>query len=557
MAREPVHFEPLDAEDPAARMGEVNPVLSEAQIARVASFGEVTHVPAGTTLFRRGSRGRDFLLVLSGGIEMLDLDEHGEERLLLVYGPGQFPGEFDLFADLPVLVTGRAGEDTDLVRVARADFHRMLSAEPELAELMMRAFILRRVGLVRHHLGGAVVVGPAHGKDTIRVERFLIQNSYPHRVVDTEAGGEAAPFIAAFAPTPAELPIVIDICGRVHRNPSNAALADALGMTESIPADHVYDVAVVGAGPAGLAAAVYSASEGLDTIVIEGAGPGGQAGTSSKIENYLGFPLGISGLALAARAQVQALKFGAKFALAREVFGLDCEHRPYRLFLEGDRTVLARALVVATGARYRTLAVPGYQRFEGRGIHYAATAMEAALCANQDAVVVGAGNSAGQAALVLARSARHVHVLVRREGLAATMARYLVARIDASPRITVHPRTEISALEGDEMLREVTWRSAAGEVETHRVENVFAMIGADPRTEWLGPCLALDDKGFVLTGRPVAGRELLSPFETSHEGIFAVGDVRSGSVKRVASSVGEGSVVVQAIHRFLDPSLAQ
>jgi thioredoxin reductase (NADPH) len=350
------------------------------------------------------------------------------------------------------------------------------------------------------------------------------------------------------------LPVVIAPGEGVLHNPSNAELADALGLTEALDPNAIYDVAVVGAGPAGLAAAVYAASEGLRTIVVESLAPGGQAGTSSKIENYLGFPTGISGQALAGRAQVQAQKFGARLAISRSAVRLDCDRHPYGVGLEDGRTVAARAVVIASGARYRKLAVPDYARYEGKGIHYAATAMEAKLCAGEEVAVVGGGNSAGQAAVFLSRTVAHVHVVIRGAGLAATMSDYLVRRIAFSPRITVHPRTEITGLAGAAALRGVTWTDRdSGESETRPVGNLFVMIGAEPNTDWLDGCLALDDKGFIRTGQDADGRPLASPYGTTLPGIYAVGDVRSGSVKRVASGVGEGSVVIQAVHQFLNP----
>ena len=397
-----------------------------------------------------------------------------------------------------------------------------------------------------------MLIGPAHGADTLRLERFLVRNAYPLRMLDTQADPEAGGFLECFSVTQDQLPVVIAPGEAVLRNPSNAALADALGLTEILDPDMVFDVAVVGAGPAGLAAAVYAASEGLRTVVLEAMAPGGQAGTSSKIENYLGFPTGISGQALAGRAQVQAQKFGARLAISRAVNGLDCRAKPYRLTLEDGHSVQACAVVVATGARYRKLDVENYARFEGQGIHYAATAMEAQLCTGEEVVVVGGGNSAGQAAVFLSRLVGHVHIMVRADGLAETMSDYLVQRISSSPRITLHTQTEISGLAGDDYLREVTWTDrSTGAVETRKIGNVFVMIGAEPNTAWLDGCLELDGKGFVKTGLTSDGRPLASPFATTLDGVFAVGDVRSGSVKRVASSVGEGSVVVQAIHQFL------
>jgi thioredoxin reductase (NADPH) len=405
------------------------------------------------------------------------------------------------------------------------------------------------------------VLGPGHGGDTLRIERFLTRNGYPHRLIDTEKDADAESFLDCFHLTDAELPVVVYSGCRVLRNPENSALADALGLTETIDPNQVYDLAVVGAGPAGLAAAVYGASEGLATIVIESLAPGGQAGTSSKIENYLGFPTGISGQALAGRAQVQAQKFGARLAISRPVVALDCDASPYRLHLEGGGAVSARAIVIATGARYRTLDVADYERFEGQGIHYAATAMEAQLCTNEEIIVVGGGNSAGQAAMFLSRHAAHCTMLVRANGLAATMSDYLVQRIEASPRITLLTETEITGLGGERFLETVTWTNrASGESRSNRIRNVFVMIGAAPNTGWLKDCLELDPKGFVLTGRAAGSQQdagdVGSAFATSRAGVYAVGDVRSGSVKRVASGVGEGSVVVQAIHRFLHPPLA-
>jgi thioredoxin reductase (NADPH) len=335
-------------------------------------------------------------------------------------------------------------------------------------------------------------------------------------------------------------------------NPSTPQLADALGLTESFDVNRVYDLTVVGAGPAGLAAAVYGASEGLDTLVIESLAPGGQAATSSKIENYLGFPTGISGQALAGRAQVQAQKFGARLAISRKAASIDCDRSPFCIELEGGQRLSTRSIVIATGARYRKLDLPNYDKFEGQGIHYAATWIEGNLCSNEEVIVVGGGNSAGQAAVYLSGQASHVHMMVRSEGLAATMSDYLIQRIEASPKITLHTFTEITALEGDRMLEQVSWTNRnTGESETRAIGNVFVMIGAVPNTDWLEGCVPLDRGGFVVTGRDGDGMALPSPYATEKTGIFAVGDVRSGSTKRVASGVGEGSVVVSAVHTYL------
>lgn len=543
---------PLDAVDPYARQSQTNAALDEGQVERLTALGTLERVPAGAALFTRGQRNVDFLLVVSGSIEIFDVDVCGDERVFMIHGPGQFTGELDLFNERPTLVSARTASESELVRIRRADFRRVLAAEPDIGELIMRALILRRVGLIRHAQGGVVLLGSAHAGDTLRLQRFLLQNGYPHRVLDVDSDADARRFMGCVALAPEELPAIVDAGDRVLSKPSISALADALGISEPILPDHVHDVTVIGAGPGGLAAAVYAASEGLDTLVIEGTAPGGQAGTSSKIENYLGFPTGISGQALAGRAQVQAQKFGARLAISRAAVGIDCSQHPYRVLLEGGGSILTRAVVVATGAHYRTLDIPNYERFAGQGIHFAATAMERELCAGQEVVVVGAANSAGQAAIYLSHRLPHVHMLCRGPGLSATMSRYLIERIEASPRITVHAHTQLSGLEGDGVLREVTWTNArTGASETRPIENVFSMIGAEPRTRWLDGCLELDAKGFVLTG-PEAGR-VASPFETSRPGVYAVGDVRAGSIKRVASAVGEGSAVVQAIHRFLQP----
>jgi thioredoxin reductase (NADPH) len=513
-------------------------------------------VEEGTLLYARGERRVDFFLVLSGCIEVFEHDAHGEPKLFTVHRENQFTGEVNQFNDRAILVSGRAGADTRVIRVKRADFHRLVTGEPDIAEIMMRAFILRRVGLIRHAEGGALLIGPAHGADTLRLQRFLTRNGYPNRVVDTERDEDSGEIIRSFALSPSELPVVI-ADHHVLRNPQTEVLADLLGLIEAIDEAHVYDVAIIGAGPAGLAAAVYGASEGLGTIVLENTAPGGQAGTSSKIENYLGFPTGISGQALAGRAQIQAQKFGAHLAILRNVVGIECGTRPYRLKLESGGSISACAVVIATGARYRKLDVANYEKYEGQGIHYAATAMEGRLCGGEEVIVVGGGNSAGQAAVFLSRTTSHVHILVRADGLAATMSDYLVQRIAQSPKITLHTQSEITALEGDERLRRVTWiNRKTGESETRLVGNVFVMIGAAPNTEWLGECVGLDCKGFVQTGAGEDGMALASPFATTLPGIFAVGDVRSGSVKRVAAGVGEGSVVIQAVHQFLNPAVA-
>lgn len=549
--------EPLDPSDPWARQEQTFPKLNEEMIGAVARYGQEEAPAAGAVLFERGQRSVDFFLVLQGNIEVFEIDLEGVPHLLRLIGPGQFTGELYLLNERQALVSARAGIATRLIRVRRPDFRRLLASEPDIAEIFMRAFILRRVGYILHGTAGVDVAGPGHSGDTLRIQQFMRRNGYPYRLLDTESDADAAAFLTCFNLTQEQLPVVVMPGKVILRNPSNTALADALGLIETLDPDKVYDVAVVGGGPAGLAAAVYAASEGLATIVLESIAPGGQAGTSSRIENYLGFPTGISGQALAGRAQNQAQKFGARLAIARTVTHLDCDAQPYRLEIDDPGVVRARSIVIASGARYRKLGLPDYDRFEGHGIHYAATAMEARLCGGQEVAVVGGGNSAGQAALFLAKGARHVHIVIRRAGLAATMSDYLVQRITGSTKITVHPCSEVTSLEGDGLLHRVGWTDRrTGATETRPVANLFVMIGAEPNTEWLGGCLALDAKGFVRTGKDEEGRALSSPFVTSRPGIFAVGDVRCGSVKRVASAVGEGSVVVQAIHQYLNPGVA-
>ncbi|HYH42842.1 MAG TPA: FAD-dependent oxidoreductase, partial [Burkholderiales bacterium] len=446
----------LDPDDPYARSAQTFPRLPAAMAARVAAYGTDERLPAGALVFERGQRGVDFFLVLEGTIEILSIGDDGRSKVVTVHGANEFTGELDLFNDRQILVSARTGADSRVVRIPREAFRRMIAAESDISEIVMRAFILRRVGMIRHSQGGVVLIGSRRSADSLGLQRFLTRNGYPHRLLDVELDPDAQAFLDCFSLSADQLPVVIS-GDTVLRNPSTALLADELGLTEKLDPAHVHDLVVVGAGPAGLAAAVYGASEGLDTIVIEAIAPGGQAGTSSKIENYLGFPTGISGAALAGRAQVQAQKFGARLAIARAAAALECDKQPYRLRLTDGSYVSARAVVIATGARYRVLDVANYERFEGQGIHYAATAMEAQLCANEPAVVVGGGNSAGQAAVFLARHASHIHILVRGNSLAATMSSYLIQRIEAASNITLHTHCEITALSGETSLRGVTW----------------------------------------------------------------------------------------------------
>ena len=544
----------VDPSDPYERERQTFPVLDDDQVARIAGYGRQEAPADGAVLFDRGDRSVDFILVLEGAVEIFDLDARGEPRVFTTHRAHQFTGELDLFHDRKILVGGRArgegGRPARVVRVPRPDFRRMVAGEPDIGEVVTRAYILRRTGFILHDQAGVTLVGETGDADTLRIGRFLRRNGYPVHRVEPD-GEEAAALARRRGGPPAALPCVVSADGTVLARPTNPELADALGLTEEIDEGHVHDVAVIGAGPAGLAAAVYAASEGLDTLVLEAEAQGGQAGTSSKIENHLGFPTGISGPALAGRAWTQGQKFGARFAVSRGAARLDCDADPMAIHLEGGPVARARAVVLATGATYRTLDVPGYERFESQGVHHAATAIEADLCAGSEVAVVGGGNSAGQAAVFPSRFASHVHVLVRSDGLAASMSDHLVRRIEGSARITLRTCTQITALHGRRFLERVTWTGPEGE-ETRPVRNVFAMIGAVPNTGWLKGCVELDARGFVRTGTDVEGARPSSAFATSREGVFAVGDVRAGSVKRVASGVGEGSVCISAVHVHLE-----
>lgn len=534
---------------PHAREAQIFPRLDDDTIGRMLPYGIIEEPAAGTILFARGDRTADFFVVLRGAVELIDTED-SDTHAFRRYDAGQFSGELHLFNDRALLITGRAADATRLLRIDRASFRRMASTEADIGEMIMRAFILRRVELIATGQGGVTIVGSAHAADVHRIRAFLTRNAHPHRLLDLDEEGSAIDTLPDVRAN--ELPLVLLPDGTTLRNPTNAVVAAALGIDQIGEPTQTHDVAVVGAGPAGLAAAVYGASEGLSTVIIEAEAPGGQAGTSSRIENYLGFPTGISGQALAGRALVQAQKFGARLAVSRPVVDIDCSGRPYVLTLDDGEQIRTKAVVISTGARYRRLSLPGYAMLEGRGIYYAATPMEAQLCRGQEAIVVGGGNSAGQAAVFLSRTCSHVHVLLRSADLAATMSDYLVQRINDSPVITLHPFSEVTQVEGDSYLTHVSWKDRSkGHTERRAIGSLFVMIGADPNTAWLDGCIPLDEKGFILTGLDVDGSPLPSPYATQLPGVFAVGDVRSNSIKRVASGVGEGSVVISAVHQYL------
>ena len=537
------------------------PTLTQQQLDRVATYGPRRAMRRGETLMEPGDQHPSCFVVVRGELEILRAATEGE-TLVQVIRAGQFTGEANLLTGRAAFVRIRATEDGDVVVLDRDQVLRVLQLESEISQIVMRAFILRRAELIARGYGDAVLLGSAHCAGTLRLREFLTRNGHPFVYIDLDTQQDVQALLDSFGIVAADIPVVLSGGTVVLRNPTNEAVADSLGFNIAVDLDAIRDVVIVGAGPAGLGAAVYAASEGLDTLVVEPAAAGGQAVASSRIENYLGFPNGITGQELAARAFAQAQKFGADFLIAKHAAKLACERRPYSIEIDGGRRITARAVIIATGAKYRKPDLPRLAEFEGAGIYYGATAMEAALCAGEEIVVIGGGNSAGQAAVFLAATSRHVHVLVRSDGLADSMSRYLVRRLEATPTISLRTRTELATLEGNGRLEGVTWRNAeTGAVERRDVRHVFIMAGALPETDWLDGCVATDDKGFVKTGGDLESGELAgrhwpltrSPhsLETSLPGVFAVGDVRSGSMKRVASAVGEGAAAIALVHRIL------
>ncbi|MEM8770726.1 MAG: FAD-dependent oxidoreductase [Pseudomonadota bacterium] len=548
---------PDNPSDPYARKAQTFPVLSDAQVAKIKEFGRCESLEKGAVVFQRGDRTVDFFVLMSGTIEIYEEEGDQPENVFTVHRKNQFTGELDLFNDRKILVSGCMGEAGDVIRLDRPAFQRMMTSLPDISEIIMRAFILRRIGLMEHEQGAVCAIGRKSSSALLEAERFMRRNGYPVRVLTVEDDAdEVRTLLDKYSLAESDLPVLIGKNNDHIAKPSRMELAKFLGIAIELEDGEIYDTIVVGAGPAGLAAAVYAASEGLKTLVLEDLAPGGQAATSSKIENYLGFPTGVSGQALAGRAQVQAQKFGAVLAVPYAAKKLCCQDRPYRIYLEYDKVVRAKSVVVATGARYRSIDVDNLDKYEGQNVHYAATAIEARLCGDTNVIVIGGGNSAGQAAVFLSQHADHVHMLVRGSGLAASMSDYLVGRIEASPNITLHTGAELCEIEGDDVIRHASWRHReSGEIIRKDVAHIFVMIGAAPNSDWLDNCLALDENGFVLTGKAAEScADCERPphaFETSARGIFAVGDIRADSVKRVASAVGEGSVSVAAIHKVL------
>jgi thioredoxin reductase (NADPH) len=548
--------------DLESRRAQMFPILTDEQVARIASFGESKTFEAGTILFEQGDRDVPFYVVLEGELEVVHPSCRRAEEPITTQKAREFTGEVSLLANRSALVRGRAKTHLRAIVVLRPRFRALLETESDLSELIMRAFILRRVGLLASGMGDAVVIGSRNSAATLRLQEFLARNAHPYRYLDVEREPDVQRLLDELHVDPSEIPILICRGDVVLRNPTDAEVADCLGFNAVLDPCAVHDVVICGAGPGGLAAAVYGASEGLDVLLVERSSPGGQAASSSKIENYLGFPTGITGQALAGRALSQAEKFGATLRVARGAQQMLCDRGLIRLELAGGEWIRARTVVIATGAEYRKLDVPGLTRFEGVGVYYAATYVEAQRCSDDEVIVVGGANSAGQAATFLARASKHVHMLVRGADLSANMSRYLSRRVEDTPNITLHRRSRIVAVEGAQHLESVTWRDdETGKETTLPIRHVFSMAGAMPNTEWLRTCVALDEKGFVRTGtdltEPIlnaAGWPLSRDpylFETSHPHVFAVGDVRSTSTKRVASAVGEGSVCIQLVHQAL------
>jgi thioredoxin reductase (NADPH) len=546
---------------PGARVDHVFPTLTPAQIARIAAHGTVRAVQAGEVLIEEGRQGVPFFVVTAGQIEIVRRSDGGE-TIVAAHRPGQFTGEANMLSNRRSLFRARASEAGEVIELDHEQLLTLVQTDGELNEIFMRAFILRRAELLSQGVGNAVLVGSNHCAGTIRIKEFLTRSGHPHAYIDLDQDSGVQELLDRFHVTLADVPVLICRGDVVLRNPTNQQIAACLGLNEAIDPSTVHDVVIVGAGPAGLAAAVYAATEGLDVLVLESGSPGGQAAASSRIENYLGLPLGISGEDLTAAAYAQAQKFGAHLMVAKGATQLMCDRQPYALETEPGVRVRTRAVIIATGAEYRRLAVRNLSQFEGAGVYYSATRFEAQMCGGEEVVVVGGGNSAGQAAVFLAQTAKRVHMLVRSGELSDMMSRYLIQRIVDNPGIALRTHSEIIGLEGNQRLERVRWRDARQpDDETHDIRHVFVMTGARPTTKWLDGCVALDAKGFIKTGPDLSPDDLAAakwpvarpPYllETSLPGVFAVGDVRGGNVKRVAAAVGEGSIAIAFVHQAL------
>ena len=543
-----------------SRIEKIFPKLTPAQIGRIAAHGRTRSVQPGDVLIEQGDTSVPFFVVITGEVEIVR-PFGTNETLITIHGDREFTGEVNMLSGRRSLVRVRASKPGEVIELDHQDLLGLVQTDPELSDILMRAFILRRVELIAAGVGDLILIGSVHSAGTLRIKEFLMRNGHPYSYIDLEQDPDVQNLLDSFQIVASDVPVLICRGQVVLRNPGNQEIADCLGFNESIDQAQVRDLVVVGAGPTGLAAAVYGASEGLDVVVLETSSPGGQAGSSSKIENYLGFPTGISGQDLAGRAYIQAQKFGAKVLIARAT-RIVCDHRPYIVEVENGNRIPARTVLIATGAQYRKLPLKNLSQFEGAGVYYGATFVERQLCGGEEIIVVGGGNSAGQAAVFLAQTTKRVHVLVRSAGLAASMSRYLIRRIEESPNVIVQPHTEIVALEGNHHLESVRWRnSQTGHTEENKIRHVFVMTGADPNTGWLNGCIVLDAKGFINTGPDLSSENLSAagwslkrqPYllETSLPGVFAAGDVRGGSIKRVASAVGEGSTAISFVHKVI------
>jgi thioredoxin reductase (NADPH) len=547
----------------ASHRARMFPTLTPEQIEEIARHGVVRAVAAGDVLIDVGDAPVPFFVIRTGKVQITRPSMDGEsETLVVVHGPGKFTGEANLFLGRRSLTRAHVAEPGEVVELSGEALLNFVQSDADIGQLLMRAFIYRRIELVAHGFGDVALIGSTHSADTLRIKEFLTRNGHPFSYIDLDRAPDIQDLLDRFHVAVGDIPVLICCGDMVLRNPGNRQIAEALGFNEAIDQTQARDVVIIGAGPAGLAAAVYGASEGLDVLVIEAHAPGGQAGSSSRIENYLGFPTGIPGSELAGRAYVQAQKFGAQIVIAKGATRLACDREPYTVQTDEGPPVPARAVIIATGARYRKLTLENVSQFEGVGVYYGATQMEAPLCKDEDVIVVGGGNSAGQAAVFLASHARRVHMFVRGNGLADTMSRYLIQRIEENPSIELRTQVEIIGLEGGDHLERVRWRDKrTGTADTSDIRHVFMMTGALPNTDWLHRCVALDDKGFVKTGADLSDEELAAArwplarrphlLETSLPGVFAVGDVRSGNVKRVASAVGEGSIAIAFVHQVL------
>jgi thioredoxin reductase (NADPH) len=531
------------------------PILTDDTLTFLRSVGVERQFAEGQTILSPETVVPGIFVVMDGSI-MLQGTSNGVQSDISLLQPGMFTGEVNQLSDRGSLVTYRASSVCTVLDIDRMTLRRTLERNATLGNLFLACFLRRRLYLISNAIGDAVLIGSSQSPDTLRLRSFLSRNGHPHTYLDIESDKTVPSLLEQFHVRLSDIPVLICRSHLVLRNPSNAEAAACFDLNAGILVSEVYDLTVVGGGPAGLAAAVYAGSEGLKVLVIESNAPGGQAGASSHIENYLGFPLGISGQELADRAFVQAEKFGAQIWIARQAKALDCKKSPYELMLDQGEIVRTQAIIVASGSRYRRLDLPDVSRFEGAGIYYGATQVEAPLCSGNDVIVVGGGNSAGQAAIFLSSYARRVILLVRGPRLGQSMSQYLTNRIEASSNIRVHVGAIITDLIGSEHLDQVRWiDTVSGHTTTERVSQVFMMTGADPNTEWLGDCVEKDEHHFLKTGADIHDEWPLSrapfPLETSVPGVFAVGDIRSGSVKRVASAVGEGSMAVQFVHQIL------